>query len=83
MHKNERHGITGAIENTLDDLRHTWERLWFDRKVTGEVDMFVKSEPETPQILSTAELFDKFYGRSAELSVNEHTQNREPPEIER
>ena len=60
-------GAYGAIEHALDDLRHTWERLWFDRKITGEVDMFKipEREQEQPQP-STAELFDRLFGRTAE-----------------
>lgn len=55
-------GIYGAIENALDDLRHNWERLWFDRKITGEVNMF----PSVSQEQSTGEVFDKYYGQSPE-----------------
>lgn len=74
MHKYQRHGsIAGAIENALDDLRHTWERLWFDRKVTGEVDMF-KANPA--QAHSTAEMFDQMYGRKER--GEDHAPGREP-----
>lgn len=55
-------GIYGAIENALDDLRHTWERLWFDRKVTGEVNMF----PHLSQQPDTAEVFEKYFGKGQE-----------------
>jgi len=89
MRKNERQGIMGAIEYALDDLRHTWERLWFDRKVTGEVDMFVNpnaqsQEPHQTQP-STAEMFERMYQDNPEPSGRERSPNREPlePEMER
>ena len=55
-------GIYGAIENALDDLRHTWENLWFGKGITGEVNMFQPQGQEQ----TTAELFDTLYSPSNE-----------------
>jgi hypothetical protein len=72
-------GIYGAIENALDDLRHTWERFAYGRKITGEVDMFPSPERQEPR-LSTAEMFDRLYGRTPERGEDgreSQTQQRE------
>jgi hypothetical protein len=60
-------GVYGAIENALDDLRHNWERLWFDRKITGEVNVF----PSIHQEQNTGEVFDKYFAREQESPVPE------------
>jgi hypothetical protein len=68
-------GIYGAIENALDDLRHNWEKLWFDRKVTGEVNMFAMEAQQHEQI--TADILEKYIKEILEKYVN---QDKEPPE---
>jgi hypothetical protein len=55
-------GIYGAIENALDDLRHTWEKSWFGNEITGDVNMFQPQGQEQ----TTAELFDQLYSSSNE-----------------
>jgi len=55
-------GIYGAIENALDDLRHTWEKAWFGNEITGDVNMFQAQGQDH----TTAELFDTLYSPSHE-----------------
>lgn len=60
-------GFAGALEHVLDDLRHTWERFVYGRKVTGDVDMFPPPARQGAEAApDTAALFDKLYGRTAE-----------------
>ncbi|SMF97922.1 hypothetical protein SAMN02949497_0332 [Methylomagnum ishizawai] len=57
-------GVYGAIENALDDLRHTWERFAYGRKVTGEVDMFTPTYEHTADPhQETREAFERVYGK--------------------
>jgi len=57
-------GVYGAIENALDDLRHTWERFAYGRKITGEVDMFSPAYEHTADPhQGTREAFERVYGR--------------------
>lgn len=74
-------GIYGAIENALDDLRHNWEKLWFDRKVTGEVNMFPhinqqQSQEQAKDIKDIKEILEKHFGKGQEPP--EHGRGREP-----
>jgi hypothetical protein len=57
-------GIYGAIENALDDLRHNWEKLWFDRKVTGEVNVFPHINQQ--QERDAGDVLDKYLGKVQE-----------------
>jgi len=45
-------GIKGSIENTLDDLRHNWEKFVYGEKITGEVNMFPteNNPPPAPEL---------------------------------
>lgn len=62
MQQNRPYGWRDSVENALDDLRHTWERLWFGRKVTGDIEQMFPDpalrEPET-----AAQAFDRLYGK--------------------
>lgn len=64
-------GIKGSIENTLDDLRHTWEKVVYGEKITGEVNMFPKeNEP--------SQATNNFYGCEIDASIN-NFYNYDPP----
>lgn len=74
MQKQDRYGWRGAIENGLDDLRHTWERLWFGRKVTGEAHVFPEHE-------TSSALFDRLYGKGNQPDHSQaQTREHEAPE---
>jgi hypothetical protein len=45
-------GVQGSIENTLDDLRHTWEKFAYGEKVTGDVNMFPPNPYPEPELNS-------------------------------
>lgn len=58
MNRNERikAGLAGSIENAVDDVRHTYERvMWGDAK-TNDVHIF--NAPETEQQDNTLVIFD-------------------------
>lgn len=76
-------GIYGAIENTLDDLRHTWERVMYGREVTGDVNMFphIHNEPEHQQ--ERAASFERLYGKEPETSPERTKELDREQEIER
>jgi hypothetical protein len=78
MNKSQRAGIYGAIENTLDDLRHTWERLWFGNEVTGEVNVF------TTETMAYSCSADELYPNTCRPDPSDgRGLEQEPPEIER
>lgn len=66
-------GIYGSIENALDDIRNTFERVVYDRKVTGEVSMFVPEavmeHAATESLLEHADYYpNPDYGNGMEQS---------------
>lgn len=70
-------GIYGAIENALDDLRHNWERLWFDRKVTGEVNMFPHINQQQQWQEQAEKILDKYFAKIQEPPGQEHGRDME------
>lgn len=72
-------GIYGAIENTLDDLRHTWERVMYGREITDDVNMFPHVHKADEHQLERASAFEKCFGRSGESgNAKEYERDLEP-----
>lgn len=71
-------GIYGAIENTLDDLRHTWERVMYGREITGDVNMFphIHNEPEPQPDRESS--FERLYGKEQDNSKEQARESVAP-----
>jgi hypothetical protein len=78
----ERSGTYGAIENALDDVRHTWEQSVYGREVTGEVSIAPAETPEIAPAYSADDLYQDAY-RPIDDPSDGRGMDIEPPDIER